>query len=166
MLSKNDEFLYTIGPVPMLTCTKFEFYQNMAALSWADNCCTEPLVVFVFDGLVVSPGTESLFITWKPKQKPQNVIVWWIVKSTWILHLYIALYCGKLADNYCFDYEGFFWHVVVVGERGEVVFGRKCGSEHFPKDRQMEGLMDRKMKEILWVLSKEIEREMEEREGW
>lgn len=45
--------------------------------------------------------------------------------------------------------RGFFWHVMVVGERGEVVFGRKCGSQHFPKDRQMEGLMNRKMKEIL-----------------
>lgn len=64
MMSKNDESLYTIGPVPMmLTCTKFEFYQNMAALSGADDCCTEPLVVFVLDGLVVPSRTESLFIT-------------------------------------------------------------------------------------------------------
>lgn len=37
---------------------------------------------------------------------------------------------------------------------------RKCGSQHFSKDRQMERLMDREMKEILWVLSKE------KRERW
>lgn len=43
--------------------------------------------------------------------------------------------------------RGLFWHVVEVRKRGE--FGRKCGSQHFPKDRQMEGLMNRKMKEIL-----------------
>lgn len=37
---------------------------------------------------------------------------------------------------------------------------RKCGSQHFSKDRPMERLMDREMKEILWVLSKE------KRERW
>lgn len=60
--------------------------------------------------------------------------------------------------------RGLFWHVVEVRRRG--VFERKYGGQDFPKDRQMEGLMDRKMKEILWVLSKEVKREMEEREGW
>lgn len=48
---------------------------------------------------------------------------------------------------------------MVGGEGGE----RKCGSQHFSKDRQMEKLMGRKMKKTVWVLSKGKERE---RERW
>lgn len=80
--------------------------------------------------------------------------------SLYYMLLYIVV---SLQIAECFVHECFFWQVVVVvgGGGGE----RKCGSQHFSRDRQIEKLMDRKMKEIMGYKQGKRKREMGERES-